>query len=244
MPTLAEALQKFSQTLPPPPSGESTQPNSDGQTNALILSGEDSSATGPALMPRAEDARKIGAEHGTTTAIAKPKDRGEALRLVREQPDKAAMAAVTSWLPPSVQSWLISLETCPRSHEGKPLLPVTQPVLTAELSEQLRQSLWMLKQTTAPSREQPEQLLELVQTMVTAFKWRTFGGEENVTMNLKVWCEAVGDFPIYAVSKAVRWFVLGSKKEPSIAEFVSDVRLACGYRVMERKRLIEQLPIA
>lgn len=60
-------------------------------------------------------------------------------------------------------------------------------------------------------------------------------------MNLKVWCEAVGDFPMYAVSKAVRWTVMGEKKEPSIAELVSDVKLACGYRVMERKKLLESL---
>lgn len=66
-------------------------------------------------------------------------------------------------------------------------------------------------------------------------------GEENVKMNLKVWCEAVGDLPIYAVSKAVRWSIMGEAKEPSVAEFVRSVRQACGHHVLERKRELMRL---
>jgi hypothetical protein len=66
-------------------------------------------------------------------------------------------------------------------------------------------------------------------------------GEENVKMNLKVWCEAVGDLPIYAVSKAVRWSIMGEAKEPSVAEFVRSVRQACGHHVLEHKRELMRL---
>lgn len=160
---------------------------------------------------------------------------------MREHPDKAALAAVTSWLPQSVAHWLNSLENGPRSWDGSLLVPVTKPILTPELSASLKQSLWTLRQTTAPCRDSMPQLIDLIQTLLTGFKWRTFGGEENVTMNLKVWCEAVSDFPMYAVEKAVRWNLMGSKKEPSIAELVADVRLAAGHRVLERRKALEDL---
>jgi len=136
------------------------------------------------------------------------------------------MAAVTSWLPQSVQHWLNSLDSAPRNWEGRLLSTVTPPAITPELSDGLKQSLWVLERETKPSREDMPALLDLIQTLLTGHKWRTFGGEENVKMNLKIWCEAVGDFPMYAVEKAVRWSLMGEAKEPSIAEFVRSVRTA------------------
>jgi membrane protein required for beta-lactamase induction len=113
--------------------------------------------------------------------------------------------------------------------------------MTPELREGLKQSVWVLAQTTKASRDSMPELMDLIQTLLTGHKWRTFGGEENVKMNLKVWCEAVGDLPLYAVSKAVRWSILGEAKEPSVAEFVRSVRLACGHHVPERKRELLRL---
>jgi hypothetical protein len=52
---------------------------------------------------------------------------------------------------------------------------------------------------------------------------------------------AVGDFPLSAASKAVRWSILGEAKEPSVAKFVRTVSLTCGHRVLERKRALLSL---
>lgn len=241
MSSLQDALKKFSQTLPSQTIGAAIQQNSDGQLNVQNSNGGGSLGTGMALTQREVEGKGTGGEHGKTTAIAKPESRGAALNLVEAQPDKAALAAVTSWLPPSVEHWLNLLENSPRDLEGRHLTVIPQPELTAEVRDGLKQCLWTLRQTTRPSRERMEELMEMIQTLLTGFKWRTFGGEENVSMNLKVWCEAVGDFPLYAVGKAVRWSVMGEKKEPSIAKFASDVRLACGHNVLERKRMLERL---
>lgn len=242
MPTLSEALQKLSLTVPAIQNGQCTQETPmDGAANVSKVSGETSGAIGQAQMQREMVVSGIGSAHGKTELMPKPQGREETLHIVDTQPDKAALAAVTSWLPPSVERWLNLQENGPKNLEGKLMANIPSLTLTPDELKQVNQSLWMLHQTTKPSRESMPELMELIQTMMTAFKWRTFGGEENVTMNLKVWCEAVGDFPIYAVSKAVRWAVMGNKKEPSIAEFVSDVRLACGHNVLERKRLLEKL---
>jgi hypothetical protein len=47
--------------------------------------------------------------------------------------------------------------------------------LTPELSDALKQSVWVLAQTTKPSRDSMPDLMDLIQTLLTGHKWSSRG---------------------------------------------------------------------
>ena len=97
----------------------------------------------------------------------------------------------TSWLPPSVQHWVNSLDSALKKR-GRLWSPITPPAIAPELQESLKQSVWA--QTSKPSRDNMPELMDLIQTLLTGTNGGRLGARRNVKMNLKVWCKAVWGF--------------------------------------------------
>ncbi|MBR0721792.1 hypothetical protein [Bradyrhizobium manausense] len=67
------------------------------------------------------------------------------------------------------------------------------------------------------------------------------GDDAKLKLQVAGWCEALGDYPLFAIRKAAKWAVIGREKLPSVSAFIDDVRLAMGGNVMERHRLLQKL---
>lgn len=93
-------------------------------------------------MPLAVAVRPIGNALGAVTAVAFPATKEEVRSLLAESPDKVALPATTTWLPPSIQQWLTSMECSTRDMVGRVLNPPTMPVLSKTDKHQLTQCLW------------------------------------------------------------------------------------------------------
>jgi hypothetical protein len=63
--------------------------------------------------------------------------------------------------------------------------------------------------------------------------------EEHLSVTLKVWSDAVRDYPLWAVQKAAKWWSRGARDGDELRHFLTDVRLAVGNNLLERKRLLE-----
>jgi hypothetical protein len=64
------------------------------------------------------------------------------------------------------------------------------------------------------------------------------GDEARVRGQVAVWTEELQEFPLYAIRKAYRWAVRSEQRLPALARFISDVKLAIGDKVLERKKLM------
>jgi hypothetical protein len=231
VPTLQEALQSFSKTLPafPTTSDTSQLPDTTCQPTPLMTNGQNSETITSALVPSTPALTSAG----ILGAVTLPNGKEEARRLLLEYPDKVALSATTLWLPPKVAQWLNSSETAPKDMEGRPLRPVTMPTLREEERKQLAQALWMLDQVMKPASTAPDVLMEAIQVAMSELRYRS-KGEEQHTLNLKVWMNACQQFPMWAVQKAADWWSKGARDGDELGHFLKDVRLAVGGNVLAR----------
>jgi hypothetical protein len=63
---------------------------------------------------------------------------------------------------------------------------------------------------------------------------------EHLALTLKVWADAVRDYPLWAVQKVAKWWSR-AREGGELRHFLADVRLAIGSNVLERKRLLERV---
>ena len=57
---------------------------------------------------------------------------------------------------------------------------------------------------------------------------------------MEVWGEELQQYPMYAIRKAYKWAVRAEGKMPSLAAFISDVKLAVGSEVLTRQKRLQQ----
>lgn len=69
--------------------------------------------------------------------------------------------------------------------------------------------------------------------------FRMRSSEEHLALTLKVWADAVRDYPLWAVQKAAKWWSRGARDGDELRHFTADVKLAAGGNALERKRLLE-----
>lgn len=67
------------------------------------------------------------------------------------------------------------------------------------------------------------------------------GDQAKLSLQVMEWCHYLEDFPMYAIRRAAKWTVVSKDKLPSVAAFITDVKLAIGSNVLSRKRLVETL---
>jgi hypothetical protein len=90
--------------------------------------------------------------------------------------------------------------------------PLPAPVLSETEKSQLTQALWMLAQVTKPASSKPEDLVEAVRIAMLELPFRMRSREEHMALTLKVWADAVRDYPLWAVQKAAKWWSRGARE--------------------------------
>jgi hypothetical protein len=239
--TLNEALQSFSKALPKfPPSASVPQKNTGSPLNAQQTSGRNSVTTTSAPDPSTHALTSAG----IPGAVTLPNGKEEAVRMVLEEAELVAKNATTTWLPQPIQSWLSCLGCSVKKENGEPMSPLPVPVLSEAERGQLTQALWMLTQATKPASLKPEDLVEAVRIAMLELPFRMRSSEGHLALTLKVWADAVRDYPLWAVQKAAKWWSRGARDRDELRHFLADVRLAVGSNVLERKRLLEGVSIA
>ena len=61
----------------------------------------------------------------------------------------------------------------------------------------------------------------------------------NATLDVKIWANACGEFPLWAVQKAANWRSRGARDGNDLGHFLTDIRLAVGRGVISRKCILE-----
>jgi hypothetical protein len=79
-------------------------------------------------------------------------------------------------------------------------------------------------------------LIEAVRVAMIELPFRLRSSEEHYALTLKVWADAVKDYPLYAFRKAAKWWSQGARDVDAFEHFIADVRFAAG-KGMERKLL-------
>lgn len=68
--------------------------------------------------------------------------------------------------------------------------------------------------------------------------FRTRSSEDHLALTIKVWADACHPYPLWAVQKAAGWWSRGARDGDDLGHFLSDVRLAVGDNVVQRKLLL------
>ncbi|WP_244429839.1 hypothetical protein [Rhizobium leguminosarum] len=139
-------------------------------------------------------------------------------------------------LPPSMALWLAAQEVKARTGmEPFPLVP--KPEKTPEMLEAVTTALRSLSEILEPSaRRRPELAVEIAK-LFAAFNLYT-GDAAKSAVQVEVWGEQLGEFPLFAIRKAVRWAVRGEQKMPSLAAFIGDTKIAMGRQIQARRKLL------
>jgi Sigma-70, region 4 len=78
----------------------------------------------------------------------------------------------------------------------------------------------------ADDGSEPEELVEAVRIAMLELPFRMRSSEEHLALTLKVWADAVRDYPLWAVRKAAKWWSRGARDGDELRHFLADVRLA------------------
>lgn len=81
--------------------------------------------------------------------------------------------------------------------------------------------------------------MEAVKIAMLELPFRTRSSEDHVALTIKVWADACHPYPLWAVQKAARWWSRGARDSDDLGHFLSDVRLAVGNGVAERRKLLQ-----
>jgi len=110
----------------------------------------------------------------------------------------------------------------------------TKPNLSEQERALLSQQVKSLSEILQPARERGPELEVAIGSMFAVMNVFT-GDDAKLKLQVAGWCEALGEYPLFAIRKAAKWAVTGREKLPSLSAFISDVRLAMGSNVLERK---------
>ncbi|WAP69067.1 hypothetical protein [Jiella pelagia] len=66
------------------------------------------------------------------------------------------------------------------------------------------------------------------------------GDQGKLNAQVGVWADELEEFPLYAIRKASRWAIRSQEKLPTLAKFISSVRVAAGDSVYDRKQLLQR----
>lgn len=114
------------------------------------------------------------------------------------------------------------------------------PALTIEQRSQLSHQVKSLSEILQPARDRGPELEIAIGSMFAVMNVFT-GDDAKLKLQVAGWCEAVGEYPLFAIRKAAKWAVTGREKLPSVSAFIDDVRLAVGSGVLERQKLLRGL---
>jgi len=157
-----------------------------------------------------------------------------------ELPAKLAEECTTKRLPQCVQSWLTDMEDHAKVVASVGGNPPTPPRLTQDERTTCLFELAVLDQILAPSHTKGD---ELVVELSTFFSMMPFqkGDESEKRLKINGWCTQLEHYPLYAVKRALGWWLKFGKKEPLFAQVLEDVKLFVGDGVYGRKRMLERL---
>jgi hypothetical protein len=118
--------------------------------------------------------------------------------------------------------------------------PAHGPALTDKERATVRSATAPLNDLLARARERGAKLGVLVGKLFAAFNVFT-GDEGKLRAPVMVWSEELEDLPLWAIRKAYKWAVRGSRNLPSLGEFIDDVKMAVGNEVFARRRKLQSL---
>jgi hypothetical protein len=180
-------------------------------------------------------AGKTGSEHGTTGALAlwnaPPANAKEA--------KQRAKAMVTHLLPQPVSAFLNAQEETLLRAASTGLKVVQKPNLSPEERTQALTVKASLDRLLTPARNNPKLELEIL-GLFMSFNMYT-GDETKTKLMAAEWADSIEEYPMWAIKQAKTWAKAAYDKLPSISQFRSDVRLAIGTGVLDRKRALEVL---
>lgn len=192
--------------------------------NTLLITGNQQQGQRPS--------NAIGSPHGGTGAE----------EIDPAIPAKLAEECTAQRLPLSVKSWIENTETWHKSRflgdEPRVGKPALSDIQAAE------KELAVLEQILTPSKARGDQLVKEIVGLLSIYP---FGLRHDQGMNqlrIEEWCDALEGYPLYAIKRAKKWNVCGSKKEPSLAEFLDDVKLATGRDVVSRRKRLQEWVMA
>lgn len=158
------------------------------------------------------------------------------------QPDEIwvlAEACVATRLPSLLQQYVHDLEKAQEVADSVGFIPPSVPNLIPQEVQRARMELQTLEALLTPAHNDP--LLEAeIFKLFAAFNLFT-GDDVKLHAQVEVWADNLEDFPMYAIRRAARWAVRGDKKLPALSDFIRDVKLAIGNKVLTRKRVLEKV---
>lgn len=236
--TLGNALLNTLATITPVPAngGTGQQASSAGTPNASDLNGPTSTITGQVETLLRADAKPTGQQLFVVTAVEIPKTADEAAVLAEQ--------LVGTLLPQSLTLWLEGEEYYLANGMHKMVpgtgAPASKPEMTPELMEIVSSRVKSLTELLVPARLRGAELEMEVAKLFAVFN--VFTGDEGKTkLQVSAWADDLEGYPLYAVRKAARWARRGESKMPSLSDFIRDVKLAVGDKVLSRKRMLEQM---
>ena len=170
-----------------------------------------------------------GPQPGALTVAASPRTADEALA-------QQAEALVGTLLPPSTAHWL---DTKARDHlaglQGK--TQVLEPEWTSELVAAVSLSVKFLSKLLAPAANRRPKLVVEIGKLFAGFN--IFARDAGrMAAQVEVWLEELEEFPLHAIRKARKCAKRARLKLPP-SSFISDVRLAVGGNVLQRRNAME-----
>lgn len=233
MRNLSQPLSNVLERIHDAPTNGQTLPVESTDSTSSVSSGS-STPSVTTTLPEAT-ALQNGSEHGergvATPSSLKPATAQEAAEL--------ASNLVAASLPPPLTRWLNEWETAERVKGSVGWHPPKAPELTPELVQAVSSQVKSLSEILTPARERGHELELEVSKLFAVFNLFT-GDEGKTRLQLASWADALEGYPLYAIRKAARWASRGEHKMPSLAAFITDVKLAVGQNVLPRKRLLEQ----
>lgn len=216
----------------------------DSEMSALTTPPQSTALTNSGLPPTSINSVTITSPREASWQTGPlPGERGVVTRLnLPTSPDeRAALASqcVATRLPYSLQSYADELERAEEVMASVGFQPPARPTLTAEERQQAREELQTLSLLLGPAHSDPTLATEVFK-LFAAFN--TFTGDDlKLHAQVEVWADNLEDFPMYAIKRAIKWAIRGEKKLPPLSDFIRDVKLAVGDKVLSRKRMLEQL---
>ncbi|MGY3690536.1 hypothetical protein ACVIGA_000616 [Bradyrhizobium sp. USDA 3240] len=96
--------------------------------------------------------------------------------------------------------------------------PPAIPALTSEQRSQLSHQVKSISEILQPARVRGPELDVAIGSMFAVMNVYT-GDDAKLKMQVADWCEAVGEYPLFAIRKAAKWAVTGREKLPSVSAF-------------------------
>lgn len=226
---MEKSLVNILQTIPmlSTPGETGVQRSSDGAKKELRMRLQ-------SLLTTGQLEKAALSEEQDGTAVPAP---GSTRKVRPEAPARLAEECTTKRLPPCVQSHLTAMEDYERVAASVGGVTPRPPEMTEQERRTTTFEMEILEQILSPAFNKGEELVVEVSTFFAMMPYQK-GDESEKRLKINGWCDSLEHYPLYAIKRALTWWLRFGKKEPSFSELLDDVKLFTGDNVLKRKRLL------